>query len=444
MTSPATEDGEFSPDEKRKLTQQILSKNMVSESNSGPRSLIGTTKIEDTTGFTHWTQQKVSLSKLGLENPFFRVHETCLRDETAISGRSYLNFTGYNYLGYAGHPEVSAAAISAIEQFGTSVSASRIVSGERRIHQQLESSLADFMGTEDCLTFVSGHATNVTIIGHLFGKNDLILHDEQIHNSAIQGALLSGARRISFAHNDWSGLNNILRQNRSNYERALIITEGLFSMDGDIPELPRFIELKRRHNAFLMVDEAHSLGTIGATGRGIAEHFNICNRDVDLWMGTLSKSLASCGGYIAGEKTLIEYLRHTTPGFLYSVGMSPPDTAAALQSLELIRKDPSPVRELQRNAQLFRQLSKEKKFDIRGSTTGPVIPLVVGSTHKCLQLSDRLFQQGINVSPVFYPAVEEGAARIRFFLTALHKEDQITHTIETTANELQQIENEKV
>ena len=238
--------------------------------------------------------------KLGVSNPFFRVHEGCAGATTLIGAETFSNFSSYNYLGLAGHPEVNAAAKAAIDRYGTSASASRLVSGERPIHRELEQALAAAHGVDDCVVFVSGHATNVSTIGHLFGPKDLIVHDALIHNSALIGAQLSGARRMPFAHNDWEALDQLLTQCRLQYERVLIVIEGLYSMDGDVPDLPQFVEIKRRHRAFLMVDEAHSMGVLGRGGGGIQEHFGLRGTDVDIWMGTLSKALASCGGYIAG------------------------------------------------------------------------------------------------------------------------------------------------
>ena len=197
---------------------------------------------------------------------------------------------------------IAEAAKDAIDQFGTSISASRLVSGEKTIHRELEREIAEFHGVDDAICFVGGHATNESTIGHLFGPGDLIVHDSLAHNSIIQGSILSGARRRPFPHNDWQALDELLTEIRHEYRRVLIAIEGVYSMDGDFPDLPRFIEVKKKHKALLMIDEAHSLGTMGKTGRGIAEHFGVNPRDVDLWMGTLSKSIGSCGGYIAGSQ----------------------------------------------------------------------------------------------------------------------------------------------
>ncbi len=217
---------------------------------------------------------------------------------------------------------------------------------------------AGWPGAEDAVVYVGGHSTNESTIGHLFGPGDLILHDALSHNSILQGSILSGARRRPFAHNDWQAADEILTRCRHEYRRILLVIEGVYSMDGDIPDLPRFIDVKRRHRVLLMIDEAHSMGVLGATGRGIGEHFGINRADVDIWMGTLSKSFGSCGGYIAGTKALVEYLKYTSPGFVYSVGLSPPNAAAALASIRLLEAEPERVARLRHRSRLFLELAR--------------------------------------------------------------------------------------
>src|SRR3990167_24449 len=239
-------------------------------------------------------QKKLFAKKFHIHNPFFLQHDGIASATSNIAGKAYINFSSYNYLNLNGDPRVIKAAKDAIDCYGTSVSASRLVSGERLIHQELEQALAKMHKVEDCLVFVSGHATNVTTIGYLFGPKDLIIHDELIHDSALQGIKLSGSMRLSFPHNDWQFLDELLAKRRHQFERVLVIVEGIYSMDGDYPDLPQFISVKKRHNAFLMVDEAHAIGVLGATGRGIGEFCNVSPSDVDIWMGTLSKALAGC------------------------------------------------------------------------------------------------------------------------------------------------------
>jgi 8-amino-7-oxononanoate synthase len=376
----------------------------------------------------------------GLENPYFSVHEGLTNDRTTIAGRELISWASYNYLGMSGDPAVTAAAKAAIDRFGTSVSASRLVSGEKTIHGDLERAIADLVGTEDAITFVGGHATNETVIGHVVGPGDLVLHDAFAHNSLLQGAILSGARRRPFPHDDVAAAEAILAQVRSQYRRVLVVIEGIYSMDGDAADLPRFVSLAKRHKALLMVDEAHSIGVMGPTGRGIGEHFGVAANDVDLWMGTLSKAFGSCGGYIAGSATLVRWLKYTVPGFVYSVGLPPAAAGAALGAIEMLRREPKRVATLRENAQLFLQLAKEAGLDTGLSRNTAIVPIILGNSMNALRLSRALFARGINVQPILYPAVEEKAARLRFFITARHTPDQIRRTIAALQEELATID----
>ena len=368
-------------------------------------------------------------ASLELENPFFRAHEGIASAHSVIAGREVINFGSYNYLGLNGDARVQAAAKAAIDQYGVSASASRMVSGERPLHGALEAALAAHYQAQAALVFVSGHATNVTVIGHMLGPRDLIVHDAAIHNSCTEGARLSGAKRLSFAHNDWRAADAALAEARRSARRALLVIEGHYSMDGDIPDLPRFIEMARRHDAWLMVDEAHALGVVGARGHGLHEHFGIDPNEVDIWMGTLSKTLSACGGYIAGNASLIEWLRHSAPGFVYSVGLAPTLAAAALESLAIMQAEPERVARLQANAALFLGLAREAGFDTGSATAHAIIPVILGSSIAAARYAQLLFARGINVQPIIYPAVAEKAARLRFFLSSEHTEADIRATI---------------
>jgi 8-amino-7-oxononanoate synthase len=375
-------------------------------------------------------------ARLGISSPFFKNHEGIAGGRTRIGGREFLNFSSYNYLGLSGHPVVSGAAKAAIDRYGTSVSASRAVSGERPLHRELETAIAGAYGVDDAVVFVSGHATNVTTIGYLFGSRDLILHDELIHNSTLQGIQLAGARRLPFPHNDWAALDAMLSQQRREFERVLIVVEGIYSMDGDFPDLPQLVEIKRRHKVFLMVDEAHSFGVMGATGLGIREHFALSGGDVDIWMGTLSKTLAGCGGYIAGSTALVEHLKFLAPGFLYSVGMPPPVAASSLAALQLMRKEPARVATLQARGSQFLELARKAGIDTGTSAGISVIPAIVGSSLRAARLSQALFERGINAQPILYPAVPEKLARLRFFMCSEHSETDIQDAVSAVAAEL--------
>lgn len=380
--------------------------------------------------------QQQQVASLGNGNPFFVPQETVVNDKTTVEGRELINFATYNYIGMCGDPKVSQAAKDATDLYGTSACASRLISGEKPLHRELEREIADFIGVEDSIIMVGGHATNVTTIGHLFGKNDLVIYDSLSHNSILQGCFLSGASLVAFAHNDSQALETILRDRRHRFQRVLIVIEGVYSTDGDIAELPKFIELKQRYKTFLMVDEAHSMGTIGKTGRGIGEYCEINPQDVDLWMGTLSKSFASCGGYIAGSHALIEYLKYTAPGFVFSVGMSPPNAAATLAAIRVLKQEPERVINLQARAKLFLKLAEAKGLNTGMSKDSPVIPIIVGDSLKSIQLSQNLFQRGINVPFMIYPSVPQNEARLRFFVTCNHTEAQIHLTVDILAEEL--------
>jgi 8-amino-7-oxononanoate synthase/acyl carrier protein len=385
-------------------------------------------------------QNFATVRDAGLENPYFSLHEGLTNDRTVIGGREMISWATYNYLGMSGDPAVTAASKEAIDRYGTSVSASRLVSGEKTIHRELEREIARVIGTEDAITFVGGHATNETVIGHVVGPGDLVLHDALAHNSLLQGAVLSGARRRPFPHNDFAAADALLSQMRSQYRRVLIVIEGIYSMDGDFADLPKFIGVAKRHKALLMVDEAHSIGVMGRRGRGIGEHFGVAPADVDLWMGTLSKALGSCGGYIAGTHTLVRWLKYTVPGFVYSVGLPPAAAGAALGALRLLEREPQRVEQLHANARLFLQLAREAGLDTGPSGGSAIVPIILGNSMNALRLSRALFARGINVQPILYPAVEERAARLRFFITSRHTPDQIRRTVAAMQEELAKID----
>ena len=394
--------------------------------------------------YLNLASQRDAASAIGIEYPFFKVVEPSNGAVALVNGRQCINFSGYNYLGMSGDPVVSRAAMDAIERLGTSASASRLVAGQRPIHLELERSLADHVGTDDALSFVTGYLTGVTTIGHLFKPGDLIVHDALIHNCTLIGSKLSGARTVPFPHNDADALEAILRELRAKHRRVLILIEGIYSMDGDIADLPRMIDLKRRFKAYLMVDEAHSIGVLGRTGRGIGEHFGVDPRDVDLWMGTLSKAMGSCGGYIAGSRALVDYLRHTAPGFVYSVGMPPSVAAAALAALELLRDEPQRIVRLRDLSRLFLERARAGGLNTGLSRNTPIIPVIVGDSRRCGLLAQALYQRGINIQPIIFPAVENSASRLRVFMTCMHTEIQITSSVDAIVEELRRLGEESL
>jgi 8-amino-7-oxononanoate synthase len=396
--------------------------------------------VADLEGSAELRMLRSAAEFLGIPDPFFRVHEGVAGAETTVQEKRYTNFASYNYLGLNGHPEITAAAKAAIDRWGTTVSASRPVSGdERAIHRDLEWALARLHGAEDSVALVGGHSTNVTLIGHLLGRNDVIVHDALIHNSIVEGARLSGARRVTFAHLDYEAADRLLAQARPRNGHALLAIEGHYSMDGDVPDLSAFIAVARRHRAWLMVDEAHAVGVLGPHGFGTADHFGVDPSEVDIWMGTLSKSLVSCGGYIAGCAELIDYLRVVLPGFVFSVGMAPSAAAAALAAIEVLEREPERVRRLNDRAELFLHLARAGGLDAGGSIGAAIVPIITGSSILAARLAQALFERGVNVQPILYPAVPERAARLRFFLTAEHSEDQIRETVRILSEESRRI-----
>ena len=376
---------------------------------------------------------EAAAAELGIADPFFRAHDGIAGAETTIDDRRIGNFASYDYLALNGDPRITGAAKAAIDRYGTSVSASRMVSGERPIHHQLETELARLYDADDAITLVSGHATNVSLIGALLGPGDIIVHDAFVHNSIFEGARLSGARRVPFRHLDAAAADRTLAEARSRHGKALIVIEGHYSMDGDVPDLAAFVALARRHDAWLMVDEAHALGVLGRRGFGLAEHAGIDPREVDIWMGTLSKSLVSTGGYIAGRAELIGYLRRTLPGFVFSVGLAPSAAASALEALRVLREEPERVARLSRHAGLFAGLLREAELDIGGSIGAGIVPLITGNSVVAGRLAQALFARGVNAPPIVFPAVR--AARLRFFVTAGHSEEQLRETARIVAEE---------
>jgi 8-amino-7-oxononanoate synthase len=380
-----------------------------------------------------WGLVRDALDALGIESPFFRTHEGRAGAHTQVGNRDLINFGSYDYIGLNGDPRLHDAAARAMARYGISASASRLVSGERPIHAEFERALAVHYNAEAALAFVSGHATNVTVIGHLMGPRDVILHDAAIHNSCVEGARLSGARRVPFAHNDVASAERELKAARRGAQRALIVVEGHYSMDGDVPDLAGFVRLARQYDAWLMVDDAHGLGVVGATGKGAFEAAGVDPAEIDIWMGTLSKTLCGCGGYIASKAELVDWLRHTAPGFVYSVGLSPPIAASALEALRILHAEPWRVAKLQANARLFRDLCRARGFDTGASAGLGIVPVVLGSSVRATRVSAALLERGVNALPIIFPAVPEGAARLRFFLSAEHEEADIRAAVAALA-----------
>lgn len=381
--------------------------------------------------------ERISLvDTAGVDNPYFVVNDGITTDTSIINGVEVINFASFNYLGLSGHPAVAEAMADAVRRYGSSCSASRMLSGEKPIHRALERELADLLGTQDALALVNGHATNVTVIGHLLGDRDLVIHDSLAHDSIVQGCKLSGATRRPFPHNNAAALDELLTEIRHQYRRVLIVIEGVYSQDGDVADLPAFIEVKKKHQALLMIDEAHSIGVLGAAGGGVGQHFGVDRADVELWCGTMSKALAGCGGYVAGSRELIEYLKYTTPGFIFSGGLPPAIAAAALAAITVMRSESGHLQRLHESSALFLRLAREAGLNTGDSQGTPIIPCIVGSSMTALRLSHALLRHGVNANPILYPAVPEDQARLRFFITSQHTEEQIRYAVRVLAGEL--------
>ncbi|MBN9248184.1 MAG: aminotransferase class I/II-fold pyridoxal phosphate-dependent enzyme, partial [Hyphomicrobium sp.] len=331
-----------------------------------------------------------------------------------------INFGWCDYLGLSDHPEVLAAAKSAIDAFGSCISASRMVSGDLQMHRQLEAELAEFFGFENSLVFVSGRAASVSTIGTLLSKGDLVVHDELVHNSAIVGARLSGAEMKPFKHNDLESLIRVLLQSRERFKNVLIVVEGLYSTEGDCVRLSRLVQIKCEFGCWLMVDDAHGIGVLGESGRGLAEYAGVDPRKIDIYMGTLSKALASCGGFIAGNAELIEILKYSAPAFVYSVGLPPSVTAAARASLRILRSEPERVHRLHSNCKLFFEECRTRGFDTGTSIGLGMIPIMIGPVKKTGRRMELMVEQGFNPSPIIYPGVRINASRLRFFISSEH------------------------
>ena len=343
-----------------------------------------------------------------------------LRREYEAQGRSLLNFSHYDYVGLGSDQRVRMSAAKAATKLGTGAGASRLVGGERTIHADLETDLARFVGTEASLALVSGYGTNVALIGHLLTCSDLILVDEYAHNSILAGTKLSRAETRMFRHNDVDELAAILKAHRCDYKRVLVVIEGLYSMDGDIPDLPRIVDLCSNYRTWLMIDEAHSIGVLGAHGRGITEHFDIDPDRVDLIVGTLSKAFAGCGGFVCAKESVIQWLRYTLPGYVYSVGLPPPVAAAVCTGLAILQREPDRLRRLTQASRYFLGQARRFGFDTGHALGAGIIPIMFADTEGTMLASQALLAAGIYVPPIVQTGIPKDMPRLRFFVTSEH------------------------
>jgi len=359
--------------------------------------------------------------------PYFRAIESGQDTEVTINGKKVLMFGSNSYLGLSNHPKIKEAAIKAIEKYGTSCSGSRFLNGTLDIHLELEEKLAKLVEKDEAVCFSTGFQANLGAISALCGHNEYLLLDSHDHASIIEGSRLSFARILKFAHNDMTSLESKLMLCEPD-KNKLIVVDGIFSMEGDIVNLPEIVRLKEKYNASLMVDDAHAIGVIGQNGRGTSSHFNL-TQDVDLIMGTFSKSLASVGGFIAGDKEVINFLKHNARALIFSASMPPASVASVSAAIDIMLDEPERIKHLWDLTKHAQKAFISAGIDIGKSET-PIIPLYVRDDMKVLKLARILLDEGIFVNPVVSPAVSKEDALIRFSLMATHTYEQLDVAIE--------------
>lgn len=412
------------------LLEEKLGQAPEKKADEAPEKVEPITEFKNAPEAIAFARRMEALMGEGAENPYFVVHDSPLSDTSLMDGKRVLNFGSYNYAGMSGRKETQEAAKAAIDKYGTSASGSRLLAGEKSLNIELEKELAEWKHAEDALVLVGGHSTNVTFVGNFCGKDDLIVYDALAHNSINQGCRLSEATVKPFPHNDVAALESILKNLRDRFAKVLIIIEGAYSMDGDIAPVPEIVAIKKKYGCFLMVDEAHSACVIGKTGGGVDEYFGLDSGDIDIKMGTLSKGLGTCGGYLAGSREIIEYLRYNLPGFVFSVGISPPLAAATLQAIRLLRNDPSIMQKLARNIDCFVAEARRRGMNTCLAGKTAIIPILVGRDEDAFLLSNLLRHKGVFVPPAVYPAVPRGKARLRFCVIADHNEQEIVEALD--------------
>lgn len=372
-----------------------------------------------------------SLTDRGLPNPYFVPHQGVSGPTIEILGREMLNFAGFNYLGLAYHPRVLTAAKEAIDRYGTSASASRAIAGELPLFAELETRLAGAYGVDDAVVTPSGYLTNAAVIPFLLTPADIAVCDALIHSSVVSGTRWAQCRRLTFRHNDPESLASVLRHSRGSGERALVVLEGVYSMDGDIAALPELAAVAREYDCLVMVDEAHSLGTLGERGMGVREHFGLAPDAVDIWMGTLSKALAGCGGFLAGDADLIWAIRLIAPGVsLFASAATPAQTAASIAAFDVLRAEPERVIRLRANATRALTALRGQGWNTGTSAGTPIVPLIIGEQVATVELSLWLLQHAINAAPITQPGIEPGQDRIRLFFSSEHTAEQIDTLVE--------------
>jgi 8-amino-7-oxononanoate synthase len=344
-----------------------------------------------------------------------------------VNGRDMSMYASYSYLGLVGHPRINEAAKRAVDKFGTGTHGVRTLAGSLTLHRELEETIADFKHAEDAITYTSGYATNLTAISTLMGRGDYVLSDKLNHASIVDGCMMSGAEFRRFRHNDMDDLEKRLQQIPAGVTK-MVVADSVFSMDGDIIDLPRMVALCRKYGAYLMMDEAHSVGVLGKTGRGIEEHFDMIG-SIDIKMGTLSKTIPSVGGYVAGKKELIDYLRHGSRAYIFSAALPPAQAAAAMESFKVILDEPWRMEKLWKNTRQFIDGLKGMGFDTMLTETA-IVPVLCGTDESAFALTQACQRKDVFVLPVVSPAVPEGLSRLRATVTAAHETDEIQYAMD--------------
>ena len=344
-----------------------------------------------------------------------------------IEGKTFLSFCSNNYLGLANNPSVVKAVKDAVEEYGWGAGASRLVSGNMTLHETLENVISRFKGKEAALVFPTGYMANLGAISSLVSKGDLVICDKLNHASIIDGCRLSGADFRVYAHCDMEKLENILRKS-SRYNRKLIVTDSVFSMDGDLAPLPDIVRIAGKYKAMVMVDEAHGTGVFGRNGRGVVEHFNL-NNEIDIIMGTLSKAIGSLGGYVTGDNDLINYLRNKARSFMYTTALPPAVCAASIAAINLIKGDPSIRESLWHNVRFINDNLKLLNFNLISSES-PIIPILVGDAQKAVDMSKLLYERGILIPAIRPPTVPANSSRLRMTVMSTHTKEDLERLLE--------------
>lgn len=391
-----------------------------------------TTAIAARPQLAHLTKQIEELKERGT---FFKLR--VLEDEQApvctYDGRRVINLASNNYLGLCNHPKLREAAIEATKRYGVGSGAVRTIAGTMRIHMELEEKIARFKGVEACVVFQSGFAANAGTVSSILGKDDFILSDELNHASIIDGARLSRAKVKVFRHKDVAHCEDLLREVADEPGHKLIITDGVFSMDGDIGPVDRLAALAERYGAIMMVDDAHASGVLGRNGRGSVDHFGVTSK-VDVQVGTLSKAIGALGGYVCGSRDLIDYLYHRARPFLFSTSHPPSVAATCIAAFDLLESEPERIERLWSNTEYFRKELEAAGFDVGGRTTPksetPITPIIIGDGRKTMDFSKGLFDAGVMATGIAFPTVPEGKARVRTIMTSEHTRTEIDQALE--------------